>query len=172
MKSSEFDESFDDDAKRIASTLLSEPIGRHLSGTPISVSDKATLADTVALMQKQHIGCVLVVDKGGRLVGIFSERDLLNRVFGRAVDLKKAGVKDFMTPKPETLGPEDRIAWALNRMHIGGYRHVPIIGRDGLPVGVLSVKDIVDYIVELFPAEVLNLPPDPGHETSDSDGGA
>jgi CBS domain-containing protein len=76
----------------------------------------------------------------------------------------------------ETSGAKKgRIAWALNRMHVGGYRHVPIVDKDGLPRGMVSVKDIVDFIVEFFPAEVLNLPPDPSHETSvsgDDDGGA
>jgi CBS domain-containing protein len=171
MKSSEFDEAFDDDEKRIQGAILSEPIGRHLRGVPIAVAETATLEEAVATMQKQHIGCVLIVGEDGKLTGIFSERDLLNRVTGKTADLKKARVRDFMTPKPETLGPEDRIAWAMNRMHIGGYRHVPIVDRDGRPIGMLSIKDIVDFIVELFPAAVLNLPPDPVHESAGPEGG-
>jgi CBS domain-containing protein len=66
-----------------------------------------------------------------------------------------------MTPDPETLELDDPIVWALNRMSVGGYRHVPLVDRDGRPVGILSVKDIVHYIVALFPNEVLTLPPDP-----------
>jgi CBS domain-containing protein len=158
--------------KPILDELMLEPIGRHLVGTSILVTEETTLEETVALMQKQHIGCVMVIDGAGKLSGIFSERDLLNRVVGRGVDYKASAVRDFMTHKPETLGPNDRIAWALNRMHIGGYRHVPIVGPDGLPQGMISVKDIVDFIVEFFPDEVLNLPPDPSHESPTTDGGA
>jgi len=171
MENSESNDSSDDE-KRIEGAILSEPIGRHLHGAPASVPATATLEQTVVLMQKNHIGCALVVDKDGKLCGIFSERDLLNRVVGRPVDFKKATVREYMTPNPETLGPEDRIAWAMNRMHVGGYRHVPIVGRDGKPIGMLSVKDIVDFIVELFPSAVLNLPPDPGHEAPATDSGA
>jgi CBS domain-containing protein len=170
MKSSEFGDSFEDET-RIQGAILAEPIGRHLRGSALSVPATATIADAVAMMQKEHIGCVMVVEKDGALIGIFSERDLLNRVVGKGVDVAKALVRDVMTPKPETLGPEDRLAWAMNRMHIGGYRHVPIVGRDGKPIGMISVKDIVDYIVELFPAAVLNLPPDPGHEAGGSESG-
>jgi CBS domain-containing protein len=158
--------------KAVLDELMMEPIGRHLVGTSILVTEETTLAETVALMQKQHIGCVMIIDGHGKLCGIFSERDLLNRVVGHPVDLKKAAVREFMTPRPETLEAEDRIAWALNRMHIGGYRHVPIVDADGLPKGMISVKDIIDFIVEYFPEEVLNLPPDPSHETPRTDGGA
>jgi CBS domain-containing protein len=76
-----------------------------------------------------------------------------------------------MTSDPETLRPDDRIAWALNLMHMGGYRHVPLTDEAGRPVGVVSVKDIVDFIVDLFPAAVLNLPPDPHRKPGSDDVG-
>jgi predicted transcriptional regulator len=72
-----------------------------------------------------------------------------------------APVSRLMTPDPETLELDDPIVWALNRMSVGGYRHVPLVDREDRPVGILSVKDIVHYIVALFPNEVLTLPPDP-----------
>jgi CBS-domain-containing membrane protein len=82
-------------------------------------------------------------------------------------------VARFMTPDPETLQLDDPIVWALNRMSVGGYRHVPLVDDEGRPVGILSVKDIVHYIVALFPNEVLTLPPDPARADvwSERDGG-
>jgi CBS domain-containing protein len=65
-----------------------------------------------------------------------------------------------MTRDPETLGPDHSIAVATNRMHLGGYRHIPIVDPKGAPVGIVSVRDIVDYLIGLFPQAVLNLPPD------------
>ena len=172
MKNSEFDEAYDDDEKRIRGAILTGPIRGLLRGAPITVAPATTLEETVAVLQKSHVGCALVVGENGRLEGVFTERDLLNRVVGRGVDLKRARVSEHMTRNPETLGPDDRVAWALNRMNVGGYRHVPIVDGDGRPVGVLSVKDIVDFIVDLFPAEVLNLPPDPSQESASApDGG-
>ena len=93
--------------------------------------------------------------------GIFTERDLLNRVAGKRLDWGSCRVADYMTRGPETLRPDDRIAWALNLMHLGGYRHVPLTDLEGKPIGIVSVKNIVEFIVDLFPASVLNLPPDP-----------
>jgi len=145
----------------IERALLHEAI-RTLELKPaIAVPLDATLAHAVATLQAEHIGCVLVTGAGGGLVGIFTERDLLTKVAGQPLDWAREQVSRFMTPGPETLRPGDPIAWALNCMHLGGYRHVPLTDEGGRPVGVVSVKDIVDLIVELFPAAVLNLPPSP-----------
>ena len=134
---------------------------------PITVGAGETLQTVVEILQAQHIGCVLVVDEDGRLAGIFTERDLLTRVAGRRLDWTKERIAAHMTADPETLRPAHRIAWALNLMHMGGYRHVPLIDGDRRPVGVVSVKDIVAFIVDLVPAAVLNLPPDPDHKPSE-----
>jgi CBS domain-containing protein len=55
-------------------------------------------------------------------------------------------------------------------MSVGGYRHVPLVDGGGRPVGVVSVKDIVDYLVEHFPREVLNIPPEPGQHVRCAEG--
>jgi CBS domain-containing protein len=141
--------------------LLTEPISSLQLGSPITVPLEATLQQAVEIMQSRHLGCVLVVDSAGVLKGIFTERDLLVRVAGRKLDWNTSKVSEFMTAEPETLQRGDAIAWALNLMHMGGYRHVPLTDGDGRPTGVVSVKDIVEFIVDLFPDEVLNLPPDP-----------
>ena len=138
-------------------------------GPPITVRTDATLQEVVETLQARHIGCVLVVDAGGKLAGIFTERDLLTRVALRSLDWSKERVADFMTRDPETLHPDDRIAWALKLMHVGGYRHVPLTDADGRPVGVISVKDIVEFIIELMPGPVLNLPPDPHRPPSNDE---
>jgi CBS domain-containing protein len=171
MNVSEFDESFDDDEKRVQGAILTQPLAGLLQGPPITMPGTATLHQAVQRLQEKHIGCLLVVGDDGRLTGIFTERDLLNQVIDKPVDLNKARLADHMTKKPETLTPTDKVAWALNKMHLGGFRHVPIVDAGGKPVGVVSVKNIVDFIVELFPAAVLNLPPDPSKEARVLDGG-
>ncbi len=108
-------------------------------------------------MNENHTGCVLV-QKGGKLVGIFTERDVLNKVFFRE-DSRTVAVEAVMTKSPETLEADETIAFALNKMSVGGYRHIPIVEPGGKPVGVLSVRDIVDFLVDMFPEDVLNLPP-------------
>ena len=77
-----------------------------------------------------------------------------------------------MTRDPETLPVDARIAWALNMMSIGGFRHVPVVDREGRPTAVVAVRDIVELLVESFPAEILNLPPDFGRKKSRARDGA
>ncbi len=120
----------------------------------------------VRKLQEQHIGCVLVTGAEGKLEGIFTERDLLTKVALQPIDWSQERVADYMTPEPETLRVDDRIAWALKLMHVGGYRHVPITDLQGRPVGVVSIRDIVEFIIDLFPSPVLNLPPEPHREPS------
>lgn len=151
--------------RALDSQTIHQPLRLLNPRSPLSVPPTALLRDAIAIMREHHIGCVLVVE-AERLVGILTERDLL-------LKMENAGfsepVSKLMTRDPETLELDDPIVWALNRMSVGGYRHVPLVDRSGRPVGILSVKDIVHYLVALFPNEVLTLPPDPvrsdvGHE--------
>ncbi len=137
--------------------MIREPIRVLDPRPPLSLSPTATVADAVNLMREHRVGCVLVVERE-RLVGIFTERDFLLKL-DRADE--ERSLRDLMTADPESLRPEDPIVYALNKMSVGGFRHVPLVDAVGRPVGIVSVKDIVDYIVDFFPNDVLTVPPDP-----------
>lgn len=139
--------------------FLSLPISRIQPRRPVLVETSASVAEAVRAMNVNHTGCVLVQQQG-RLVGIFTERDVITKVFGRN-DAEKVRVTSVMTPDPEALEMEDDLAFALHHMSIGGYRHIPIV-QDGKPIGVLSVRDIVNYLSDQDPEGIMNLPPTPG----------
>jgi CBS domain-containing protein len=113
-------------------------------------------------MNQNGAGCVLV-ERDGRLAGIFTERDVLTKIVGSDVDVDRVTVEAVMTPDPESLSPDDRVTYALNKMSVGGFRHIPLVDDEGHPVGVVSMRNVVDYMVDLFRTEVLNLPPQPRH---------
>ena len=140
---------------------LEQPISRLSPRAPLCVDENATLEDAVIAMREARVGCMLVVDDDGYLLGIFTERDLLLRL--ESADLSR-NIRPYMTPDPETLRPSDPIAYALNLMSVGGFRHVPVVDRHGRPVFVVSVRDIVEFLVERFPREVGNLPPSFGSD--------
>ena len=110
--------------------------------------------------------------EGERLVGIFAERDALLKMLWKGDQLDRP-VSELMTPDPDTLTPDDTIAFALNRMVQGGYRHVPLVDPAHKPVGVLVMRDVVAYVVSFFAAEVINVPPHSEHDPPDRsvDGG-
>jgi CBS domain-containing protein len=91
---------------------------------------------------------LLVVDEAGMLVGIFSERDLLTKLPDGATPYRDLRVDQFMTPGPETVTADDTLAFALHKMDVGGYRHLPVV-RNGKPEGVISVRDMLRHITRL-----------------------
>ena len=159
-----------DAARRILDdAALREPISVLQPASPVCAERGTSVGDVVRRMQEHRIGCVLIVAEG-KLAGIFTERDLLLKVIGVRHDLEKTPVDEFMTADPEGMRLVDTIALALNKMSLGGFRHVPIVDEAGQPVGIISVKDIVDYIAEFFGAEVQNVPPEPALVAKARDG--
>ncbi|MDE0299738.1 MAG: CBS domain-containing protein [Candidatus Poribacteria bacterium] len=134
--------------------MLSLPISTLNPNQPCSVEIGTTVSEAIRLMQDGRFGCVLVVDAEERLVGIVTERDILVEITGTGADPIDVLVDDIMTPDPESLHASDPIAFALNLMHLGHYRHVPLVLSDddsrgdegGYPVGVISSKDITNHV--------------------------
>lgn len=141
--------------------ILAQPISQ-LPGLrePIAVPSDATLRTAIDRMNEEHVGCVLVEDDG-ELQGIFTERDVLEKVCAESLDIDAHRVNEWMTGDPETLTLDDPISYALNRMTVGGFRHIPLVDDEGHPTGIVAMRSICEYLVDLFPREVLNLPPRP-----------
>lgn len=113
---------------------------------PITVDASASLAKVIRQMNAHNIGCLLVTDADDRLIGIFTERDVLTRVAGLVEDLGQAAVGDYMTPNPVTLKPDLPIAHALHLMSTHGFRHLPLVDDENRPEGVISFRDVVHYL--------------------------
>jgi CBS domain-containing protein len=118
----------------------------------------------VGEMKTKGRGAVLV-EEDGALVGIFTERDLLNRVdYGDAL-WSHVVVRDVMTPHPMVIRPDDSLSEALRRLTQGHRRHLPIVDQRGKVLGLISIRDILTHIAERFPEDMMNLPPHPDHES-------
>jgi CBS domain-containing protein len=143
----------------LARNLMIDSVSRLHPTPPLQVAPQQTVRTAVEIMRKERVGCMLVCTDE-RLVGIFTERDLLKRVLavGKSLD---SPIAECMTSSPAVVDPREAVSSALRRMEEGGYRHLPVVDSSGKPSGVLSVKQIVHYIVEHFPRAVYNLPPDP-----------
>lgn len=156
--------------KVLDSNTFKKPVRNIKVRKPLVLNVGKTVNDAVALMQQKHLGCVLVV-KENKLAGILTERDILMKTVGSNKDITKVKVEEIMTPDPESFQPDDSVAFVLNAMSVGGYRHVPIVDEQIKPLAVVSVKDIIGFLVEHFPQEVLNLPPRPIRRTEREEGG-
>ncbi|HEY7514776.1 MAG TPA: CBS domain-containing protein [Vicinamibacteria bacterium] len=125
----------------------------------VVVTPEESVAAAVARMVAAGQGCVLVTGDGGRVAGIFTERDLLVRVVAKSLDPARTPIRSVMTPDPECLRLDDTLGYALHKMTVGQYRSVPVADEDGRPVGVLTQQEGVKALASLFPAAVFNQPP-------------
>ena len=147
-------------SNHIISAVSAETIDSLKPRVPVSLSVNSTINDAISAMQTKCIGAVLVLE-GQKLVGIFTERDVLFKVINKPLDIHQTTLREVMTHEPETLTEADRIVYALNRMTVGGYRHIPIVDAHDNLTGIISVKDIVEYLVSLVEEEVYNIRPEP-----------
>jgi CBS domain-containing protein len=151
------------EAARLGTAITKRPIRKLPTlRPPVCVEPAVSVRYAIEAMNEHRTGCVLVAEDA-RLVGIFTERDVLTKVVAEGADIDATTVAEVMTPDPECLTLDDGIAYALNMMSVGGFRHIPLVDAARCPTGIVAMRDIVDFIVDLFPEEVLNLPPSPAH---------
>lgn len=155
----EYSESLDSEFRKLEDALLSDEVRLLAPSEPIRLPAEASVADAVTRMVDNRRAGVVIVDGGGRLIGIFTERDLLTRVVRRGLDLTRTRLGEVMTADPEALAPDDRICFAINRMHNAGYRTVPLVDREHRPIGIVTVNDVVGWLARVFPEAILNLRP-------------
>ena len=159
------DESYFDGSREYRVTgfdqqLLREPLTMLPVQRPLTLAPDASVSEAMRAMQRKHTGCVLITGDGStrsQLEGIFTERDVLLRIVDRGKNPATLPIGEVMTPDPECLAVESTVAHALNKMSVGGFRHVPVVDQDHRPAFVVSVRDVVEFLVEAFPREILTV---------------
>jgi CBS domain-containing protein len=106
-----------------------------------------TVADAVTELTERGVGALLVVDARERLVGVFSERDLMTRVMLPGRDPKQTALAEVMTPNPVTASPSDDRESALRKMKAAGCRHLPVV-VDSTVIDMLSMRDLLFAEIE------------------------
>jgi CBS domain-containing protein len=138
----------------IETSLMQEQISSLQPEKPLTVGRGTTLQQAIRIMRDRRIGCVAVVDdtasNTGRLVGVLTERDLLQKVAGQGLDFSQCMVEDFMSPAPESSKAEHPLAYALHRMIISDIRYLPIVDEDDRPEGIISSRDVIAYMNKRF----------------------
>jgi CBS domain-containing protein len=141
---------------------------------PVTVRPGTSLAECLAAIRGTGTGdSVFVVDDSGRLLGVLTERDIFGRLAGRDVapiDLDEP-VETLMTTKPRHLHLDETVRAAIELMQTGRYRNVPLLDDDDILHGVVRPQDILKYLAEAFPEELLNLPPRPHQTMNRAEGG-
>ncbi|RIL01813.1 MAG: inosine-5-monophosphate dehydrogenase [Proteobacteria bacterium] len=126
--------------------VLAWPVSKLDPPLPLTVTENSSLLETIGCMKKHHIGSILVVNGGNELTGIFSERDVLTKVILSELELDATPIKSVMTCQPRVETPCTSIAFVMRLMVEGGFRHVPLVNESKQPIGIISIKDILDFI--------------------------
>lgn len=128
-------------------TVILDRKGRNV----FSVTSTTSVADAVAEMNRHRVGSVLIID-GGRLMGIFTERDVLRRVVGEGIDPKRARVGEVMTSGVMTIAPEATIEETMVLFTEKRFRHLPVVDQ-GKIVGTISIGDVTRWMADAHRAE-------------------
>lgn len=135
---------------RLEHEIMEMPVSALPAEEPPHLPPSTSLRKAIESMKGKRAGCVLVVDSRDRLAGIFTERDVLNRVVGHEVDVDQMTLGDFTRRTPETIRPHDTVQYALNRMAIQNFRHLPIRDEDGKTQGLITAREILNFIEDNF----------------------
>jgi CBS domain-containing protein len=152
-----------------AAALVREKVGDLFTPHPVTVAADMPVHDVIALMQRHQIGAVLL-ESHGRLAGIFSERDLINRYLGLDID-PVTPVNTLVSAADVCVQPSDELGTAIELMAQHKLRHLPVCTENKQIVGILSVRNIIDCLADHYPTEVINQPPSSGPLPSAPDGG-
>jgi len=151
--------------------LIDEKLKSLARREPLTVRPGASLQACVDLIRGTGIAdSVFVTDAAGRLVGVLAERDIFAHLVAGDTDLGLP-VEHIMVDHPNTLHLDQPIRRALELMQTGRFRNVPLVDDDGVLVGVVRPVDLLKFLAEAFPEELLNLPPRP-HQLIDATEGA
>ncbi len=143
----------------LADNLRIESVSRLAPSAPHYIDYQNSIAEAIKLMRKHRVGCLLVC-REHKLIGVFTERDLLTRVLAKNLSIEQK-MERVMTHNPVCITMKDPIRVAIKKMVEGGYRHLPVINEYHIPIGILSVKRVIHYLIEYFPDLIYNLPSDP-----------
>ena len=144
--------------KNLHGTLKNERIQHLTKRPPVMVPSGTPLKTVLETLKQQRRGCV-IVQSNHKVIGLFTERDLLTRVIEPRLSLQTP-IDQVMTPNPMTLPLTASVAEAIQLMSQKGYRNIPMVDEQGGVQGIISVRDILKFLAEHFPYEVYNLPPD------------
>lgn len=126
--------------------LMTAPVSELVTGEDLLVADvQDSIKKIIEIFRKKSKNCVLVYQKK-KLVGIISNRDLLRRVAGIHEDFSKLKAQDVMTQNPEAVSLKDPISFVVNKMAMGGFRHIPVLEADGTPLAIVNIHDVMHYL--------------------------
>jgi len=130
----------------VSQAIMNTPVSALLTGKDLLVASPTdSMLKVIQTLDREAKNCILVYEQH-KLVGIISCRDILRKVAGKYEDLNDITVGELMTPNPESVRADAPLAYVVNVMGMGGFRHVPVLTADGAPLSIITIKDVLKYL--------------------------
>ena len=155
--------------KSVEQALKAKKIEEITTPKLVQAPPNISVKEGIDLMQKNKAGYI-VVAKNKKVVGIFTENDVIQKILDKDVDWNKP-ISDFMTTNPPLLKPTDVVGTAIDVMGEKKVYHIPLVDDKGDLVNVLSVRTLTRFLAEFYPTEIYNLPPRPDQVMPTQEGG-
>ena len=155
--------------KNVDALLAERKIYQIVNPRLIQAPPTLTVSQAIQLMQDNRSGYIVIAENK-KPVGIFTETDVIRKVLEQNADWNRP-VREFMTPNPAVLTLQDTVGAAIDLMGTRRFYHIPLVDEKGNLVNVISVRTLIRFLAEFYPAEVLNLPPAPNQIMETQEGG-
>jgi CBS domain-containing protein len=142
----------------IQELVKSIKIGQIVNPRLIQAPPEITVRTAIEIMQNNKSGYIVIADHQRKVVGIFTETDVLQKVFGKK-DAWDKPVSQYMTQNPKVLSVRDTVGQAIELMGKNHFYHIPLVDEKAGLVNVISVRTLIRFLAEFYPTEIYNLPP-------------
>lgn len=149
--------------------LKDKKIGEIINPRLIQAPPNTSIERAVEMMRENKSAYLVISDKK-RVVGMFTESDVAQKIINKNVDWSLP-IRDFMSENPVVLRPDDTVGRAVDCMAEYDFYHIPLVNEKQELVNVLSVRTLVRFLAEFYPGEVYNIPPNPHQIASQREGG-
>jgi len=137
--------------------MTTRTISQIIQGRPLIFATRdMSVREACCLMTENRIGALLILERG-KIAGIFTERDALNKILSAGLDPDKTMLAEVMVSDPQTIRADKPLAYALYMMAEGGFRHVPVVDSVGAPVGMVSARDALGQEMVDLEREIRHL---------------
>lgn len=151
--------------KLLKEKKIREVVNPRLIQAPPDIS----VQRAIEFMQENQ-SAYIVVAENKKAIGILTETDVIRKIMETDVDWKRP-IREFMTPNPIVLSPNDTVGRAIDLMAEHRFYHIPLVDEKGDLTGILSVRTLIRFLAEFYPAEIYNLPPNPNQIMQTPEGG-
>ena len=156
--------------KSIEKVIKEKKIFQIINPRLVHATPDITVKQAIEIMQEHGSGYIVIADEKKKVVGIFTETDVVRKILGQEVDWQRP-VRELMTPDPVCLKLTDSVGAAIDLMGEHRFYHIPLVNDQHELVQVISVRTVIRFLAEFYPVEILNLPPSPNQVMETAEGG-